>query len=137
MSEARTGAGCAVAIVVLSLVPLALFYAAGAVLDKAANERAAAINAQANLVIAQSISYQMDAATTAVQADTRAAHAPGVGVAQTALGAAFGALTVVVYDRVDRRRREAIASKRRAEAMARYLAEEARWREDENSEVAE
>jgi hypothetical protein len=48
----------------------------GTAIEREALQRAAAIEAQADLVVASAVSRQMDAATEAVRADTQAAHSP-------------------------------------------------------------
>lgn len=90
------GAISAIVLIFVVVVPMLLTSWAGALVDNAARERAAAIEAQAELVTSQAIARQMDAATGAVMADTRAAHSPLVMYSGTIVASAVAISGVVV-----------------------------------------
>lgn len=66
------------------------------VVETAANSKAAVVNAEANLEHERAVARQMDAATNAVIADTRAAHSAGNWLFPLLAGALSGILSARV-----------------------------------------
>lgn len=132
-SEIKTGAGCAVIIVVMLIVPLVAFSLFGRIINNAANERAAAIRAQAELEVATAVGRQMDAATAAVYADTAVAHDAVdkaatmvlIGGLSLALVAAIVSGVALLYNTMARQVAELTAIVARMEAERREVAEKA------------